>query len=69
MIAPLMVGLLPASISDPLGKILPSNAGTAVQGSGSTSELLSTGWGLAVLVGWVVVTVGAAAVSLKRRDA
>lgn len=69
MIAPLMVNLLPDSISDPLGKILPSNAGTAVQGTESMSELLSTGWGLAVLLGWVVVIVGAAAVSLKRRDA
>ena len=69
MIAPLMVGLLPASISDPLGKVLPSNAGTAIQGTDTTTELLSTGWGLAVLGGWVAVTVGAAAISLKRRDA
>ena len=69
MIAPLMVGLLPASISDPLGNILPSNAGTAVQGTDSTGQLLSADWGIAVLVGWMVITVGAAAVSLKRRDA
>lgn len=69
MIAPLMVSLLPASISDPLGKILPSNAGSAVQGIESTSELLSAGWGAIVLLGWVVAIVGSAAVALKRRDA
>jgi ABC-type transport system involved in multi-copper enzyme maturation permease subunit len=69
MIAPLMVGLLPASISDPIGKILPSNAATAVQGVESSSELLSTGWGVAVLIAWVMAIVGAAAISLKRRDA
>ncbi len=69
MIAPLMVRLLPASIGDPIGKVLPSNAATAVQGVGSTSELLSTGWGVAVLVTWVIAIVGAAAISLTRRDA
>lgn len=69
MIAPVMVKLLPASIGDPIGKILPSNAGSAIQGIESNSELLSTGWGVAVLLGWVVASVGAAAISLKRRDA
>ncbi len=69
MIAPVMVNLLPSSIGDPLGKIMPSNAGNAVQGIESNAELLSTGWGLAVLVGWVVLIVGSAAISLKRRDA
>ena len=69
MIAPLMVGLLPASIGDPLGKILPSSAGTAISGIESTSDLLSTEWGFVALSAWVVVTVGAAAISLKRRDA
>ncbi len=69
MIAPLMVRLLPASISDPLGKVLPSNAASAVQGIESNNELLSTEWGIAVLLGWVIAIVGAAAVSLKRRDA
>ncbi len=69
MIAPLMVRLLPSSISDPLSKILPSNAATAVQGIGSGSEVLSTGSGVAVLLAWVIVIVGAAAISLTRRDA
>ena len=69
MLAPLMVGLLPSSISDPLGKVLPSNAGTAVQGIESNAELLSAGWGAVVLIGWVAAIVGAAAITLKRRDA
>ncbi len=69
MIAPLMVSLLPASIGDPLGKVLPSNAASAVQGIESNSELLSTGWGLTVLLAWVIAIVGAAAISLKHRDA
>ncbi|WP_162891382.1 hypothetical protein [Aeromicrobium sp. A1-2] len=69
MIAPLMVSLLPASISDPLGKILPSNAASAVDGMQTGSELLSTGWGVAVLLAWVIGIVGAAAILLKRRDA
>lgn len=69
MIAPLLVSLLPDSIGDPLGKILPSNAASAVQGVSSNVELLSAGGGIAVLLGWVVVIVGAAAISLKRRDA
>ena len=69
MIAPLMVSLLPASIGDPLGKILPSNAASAMQGIESNSELLSAGWGLVVLLGWMIGIVGSAAVALKRRDA
>ena len=69
MIAPLMVSLLPASISDPLGKILPSNAASAIQGVESSTELLSTGWGVVVLLAWVIAIVGAAAISLRRRDA
>ena len=69
MVAPLLVSLLPSSIAEPLGKVLPSNAGTAMAGVESTSELLSAGWGFVVLIGWVLAIVGAAAVSLRRRDA
>ena len=60
---------LSLSIGDTLGKLLPSNAGSAVQGIETTNELLSAGWGVVVLLGWVAAIVGAAAVSLKRRDA
>ncbi len=69
MIAPLLVSLLPSSISDPLGKLLPSNAGTALAGLESTTDLLSAGWGFVVLISWVLTVVGAAAVSVRRRDA
>ncbi|MGK0275246.1 MAG: ABC-2 type transport system permease protein [Ilumatobacter sp.] len=69
MIAPVMVRLLPSSIGDPIGKFLPSNAGSAVQGIESNAELLSMGWGVVVLLGWLVAIVGAAAISLKHRDA
>lgn len=69
MIAPGMVGLLPESVGDAIGKILPSNAGNAVQGLESSAELLPAGWAAVVLLGWVVAVVGAAAVSLRRRDA
>ena len=70
LIAPLLIGLLPSSIADPVGKLLPSNAAAAVTGTGgSGTELLSSGWGLAVLGAWVLATVGAAAVSLRRQDA
>jgi len=69
MIAPLLTSLLPSSIGDPLGMILPSNAGTAMAGVQSNAELLSAGWGFVVLIGWVLAIVGAAAVSLHRRDA
>lgn len=69
MIAPLMVSLLPSSIGDVLNQIMPSNAGSAVQGIETGTELLSTGGGIAVLLCWVVGIVGAAAISLQRRDA
>jgi ABC-type transport system involved in multi-copper enzyme maturation permease subunit len=69
MIGPLLVRLLPASIGDPISKILPSNAGAALSGLDTTTELLSTGWGFAVLCAWVVGVVGAAALTLRRRDA
>ncbi|MDJ0768126.1 MAG: hypothetical protein QNJ12_05000 [Ilumatobacter sp.] len=69
MIAPILVNLLPDSIADPVGKILPSNAGSALRGVSTNSELLSAGWGLAVLLAWVAAIVGAAAISLRRRDA
>ncbi len=70
MIAPLMISLLPSSIADPVGKILPSSAADAITGMAAPgAEVLSTGWGLAVLVAWVAGTVGAAGLALHRRDA
>ncbi|MEM7273803.1 MAG: ABC transporter permease [Actinomycetota bacterium] len=70
LIAPLMVSLLPSSIGDPIADILPSNASAAVTGMGAVGqEVMSTGAGIAVLLGWVVASVTAAAVVVRRRDA
>ena len=70
MLAPLMISLLPSWIADPVGKILPSNAADAITGMATPgTEVLSTGWGITVLMAWVVGTVGAAALALHRRDA
>lgn len=68
-LAPVLVSLLPDSLADPIGKGLPSNAGAAMRGLESTTELLSAGAGAAVLAAWVIVAVGSAAVALRRRDA
>lgn len=69
MIAPVLVGLLPSSISDWLSKILPSNAGTAFMSVSSNSDLLSPTAGFAVFAAWVVGLLGLAVVVVKRRDA
>jgi ABC-2 type transport system permease protein len=69
MLAPGLVSLLPDSISSPLGKVLPSNAGEAIRTVASNSDLLSPGAGMAVFAAWVVGLVIAAAVIVRRRDA
>jgi ABC-2 type transport system permease protein len=69
MIAPVLVGLLPSSISDWLSKILPSNAGTAFMSVSGNSDLLSPAAGFAVFAAWVVGLLGLAVVMVKRRDA
>ena len=74
MLAPGLIGLLPDWISDPVGKILPSNAGSAITGLdgggfGGGAELLSATGGVVALLAWVAATVGTAAVVLVRRDA
>ena len=69
MVAPLLVGLLPSDISDPISRILPSNAGEAFRSVSATSTLLSPAAGAAVFALWVVGLVSAAAVVVRRRDA
>lgn len=70
MLAPALTRLLPDSIGDPIFKVLPSSAADAMAGTGDvTVELLSAGWGFAVLIAWVGAIVGATAISLRRRDA
>jgi len=67
-VVPLIVGLLPGSISTSLGRYLPSSAGDAFTSSVAKPDTLSPWTGLAVLVAWVLVALAAAAVSLRRRD-
>lgn len=69
MVAPLLVELLPSGFSDPVSRILPSNAGEAFRSVTATSDLLSPGAGAAVFALWVLGLVGAAAIVVRRRDA
>ncbi len=69
MVAPLLVNLLPSGFSDPVSRILPSNAGEAFRSVTTTSDLLSPGAGAAVFALWVVGLVAAAALVVRRRDA
>ena len=69
MVVPVLVGLLPADLSDPIGRYLPSNAGTAFRSIVTSPDLLSPGAGAAVFALWVVGLVATAAVVVRRRDA
>jgi ABC-type transport system involved in multi-copper enzyme maturation permease subunit len=64
----LAAALLPASW-DTILQVLPTNAAAAFTAvTSGTDDLLSSGAGVAVLAAWVVVALGAAAVSFQRRD-
>lgn len=69
MIAPGLVGLLPDSINESVGKFLPSNAGQAFLSVAGSDTLLSPSNGFAVFVAWAVGLLGLAAVVVRRRDA
>lgn len=69
MVAPLLVNLLPSGFSDPISRILPSNAGEAFRSATTTSDLLSPAAGAAVFALWMVGLLGAAAIVVRRRDA
>ena len=69
-VIPPLTGLLPASISDHLSQYLPSYAGNAVWGGArSVTNALSPWTGFAVLCGYAVVVIAAAALRLRRVDA
>ena len=69
MIPPL-TGLLPASISDHLTQYLPFYAGEAVWGGArGVADALSPWTGFALLCGYAVVLIAAAALRLRRVDA
>ncbi len=69
LLIPGLVGLLPHSISDPIGKVLPSNAGAAFTDLHPASSSLSPLAGAAVCASWVVALLAIATVTLERRDA
>lgn len=69
-VIPPLTGLLPASISDHLSQYLPSYAGEAVWGGArGVTDALSPWTGFALLCGYAVVLIAAAAVRLRRVDA
>ena len=70
-VAPMIFTLLPASIGDHVNPYLPSNAGTAIFTGVDGQNLdhtLSPWTGMAVLCGYAVVLIGAAAWRLRRTD-
>ena len=69
LLLPGLIGLLPGSWTNSVTKLLPSEAGSAFMTISPGRDLLSSTAGFAVFVGWVALLIGAAAVTLKRRDA
>jgi ABC-2 type transport system permease protein len=69
-VLPPLAGLLPSSVSDHLTQYLPSNAGSAVFGGAQdVSNALSPWTGFAVLCGYAVILIAAAAWRLRHSDA
>ena len=69
-VIPPLTGLLPASIGHHLAQYLPSNAGAALWGGAQgVANPLSPWTGFAVLCGYAVILIGAAAWRLRRADA
>jgi ABC-2 type transport system permease protein len=69
MIAPGLVGFLPDSIGESIGKFLPSTAGQAFLSVSGGPKLLSPGAGFAVFAGWTIGLLAIAILTLRRRDA
>ena len=69
-VVPPLAGLLPASVSDHLTQYLPSNAGSAIfGGTQDVSNALSPWTGFALLCGYAVILIAAAAWRLRDSDA
>ena len=69
-VLPPLAGLLPASVSNHLTQYLPSNAGGAIWGGANgVNNALSPWTGFALLCGYAVVLIAAAAWRLRRTDA
>jgi hypothetical protein len=69
LVAPALVGALPSPWSGNIAKFLPANAGQTLISVHTSAGQLSPWAALAVLVGWVAVSLGTAAVLIRRRDA
>jgi ABC-2 type transport system permease protein len=67
-VVPPVVSVLPQGWAEPIGRYLPGNAGMAIIDVTPDPSGLAPWTGFAVLCAWVVVTIGAAAVMLVRRD-
>ena len=69
-VIPLVATLLPASISNHLAQYLPSNAGSVIWGGAAYVPNALAPWtGFALLCGYAVVLIAAAAWRLRRSDA
>lgn len=69
LVAPLVIQLVPGSVGEWIGKLLPSNAGESFMQTSAEAGRLS-GWaGLAVFGVWVLAPLVAGAIALFRRDA
>lgn len=69
-VLPPLTGLLPASISNHLAPYLPSNAGGSLWGGSATVHNALSPWtGFALLCGYAVILIAAAAWRLRRADA
>jgi ABC-2 type transport system permease protein len=69
LIAPIIVGALPASWSNTVGPYLPGTAGTALWTLRADGHVLAPWAGFGVFWAWTAAALVAAAVVLKRRDA
>jgi hypothetical protein len=69
LIVPGLAALLPDDVSEAVTPYLPSNAGSAVMTLTQADGTLAPWTGLAVFAGYVVVTLAAAAIRLKKTDA
>ncbi|EGX61092.1 MULTISPECIES: ABC transporter permease subunit [Streptomyces] len=69
LLIPGLVALLPSDWEQDLGPYLPSNAGESMYGLSQSSDALSPGAGLAVLLCWTLLALAGAAYRLMRSDA
>jgi ABC-2 type transport system permease protein len=69
LVLPVLFEVIPGKWGQNVGKFLPSSAGTSFAESSAGGYSLTPWWGLAVLVGWVLLGLAVAVVLLRRRDA